>query len=368
MSTHPIVDVAVIGGGQAGLAVSYYLRRAGFSPGTGYLVLDAEERAGGAWPHVWPSLTLFSPPDYSSLPGWPMPPTPDGSLPSARHVIDYLTAYEDRYDIPIRRSARVRSVTRADDLPDGRLLVASTAGTWAARVVVSATGTWRRPFVPRYPGMEVFAGRQLHSTQYRGSEPFAGQRVIVVGGGNTAAQLLAEVSLVARTTWMTLRPPHFLPDDVDGRILFQRTAARRRALAAGQPDPGSMGTLGDIVMVPSVRVARDRGVLTARPMFTRLTRSGVMADDGHELEADVILWCTGFRPDLAHLAPLHLRGPDGRVPVNGTSAVREPRLHLVGYGDWTGLASATLIGVGLNARSAVHTITAPLRAPASPSA
>ena len=82
-----LVDVAVIGSGQAGLAVSYYLRRAGLAPGTGYLVLDAEEHAGGAWQHVWPSLTLFSPPGYSSLPGWPMPPTPRWIAPivPARH-------------------------------------------------------------------------------------------------------------------------------------------------------------------------------------------------------------------------------------------------------------------------------------------
>lgn len=96
--------------------------------------------------------------------------------------------------------------------------------------------------------------------------------------------------------------------------------------------------------------------------------SHVIADDGEEVEADVILWCTSFRPDLAHLASLRLRGPDGRIPVNGTMAVGEPRLHLVGYGDWTGLASATLIGVGLNARAAVDAIVAQLGVSASPSA
>lgn len=99
-----------------------------------------------------------------------------------------------------------------------------------------------------------------------------------------------------------------------------------------------------------------------------LVGKGVIADDGQELEADVILWCTGFRPDLAHLSTLGVRGPDGRIAVTGTMTVGEPRLQLVGYGDWTGLASATIIGVVLNARAAVDAIVAQLGASASPPA
>jgi putative flavoprotein involved in K+ transport len=185
--------------------------------------------------------------------------------------------------------------------------------------------------------------------------------VVVVGGGNTGAQLLAELSEVATTTWVTLRPPRFLPDDVDGRALFAVATARRRALDAGDADPGGVASLGDVVMVPPVRAARGRGVLVALPMFERLTEGGVAWADGTEQPADVVLWCTGFRPDLGHLAPLGLRGPDGRIEVSGTRAVAEPRLHLVGYGDWTGPGSATLIGVGRTAREAVAEITAALR-------
>jgi putative flavoprotein involved in K+ transport len=98
-------------------------------------------------------------------------------------------------------------------------------------------------------------------------------------------------------------------------------------------------------------------------MFQRPTRTGAAWADGTEEEADVVLWCTGFRPDLAHLAPLGLRGSDGHIPTAGTRSVAEPRLHLLGYGDWTGPASATLIGVGRTAREAVHDITARLQQP-----
>jgi putative flavoprotein involved in K+ transport len=359
------VDVAVIGAGQAGLAAGYYLHRGHLEPRTGYVLLDANPTPGGAWSHLWPSLRLFSPAEYSSLPGWMMPAAAGGGFPPAAHVVDYLAHYERRYHLPVDHGVRVAAVRRADGDPHGRLLVETTAGTWAARAVISATGSWGRPFIPRYPGMGLFGGRQLHSAQYAGPEPFAGQQVVVVGGGNTGAQLLAELSLVAETTWVTLRPPRFLPDDVDGRALFAVPPARRRALDAGGDDPGGVASLGDVVMVPPVRQARDRGVLVARPMFERVTPTGVAWADGTALDADVLLWCTGFRPDLAHLAPLGLRGPDGRIPTEGTRAFTEPRLHLLGYGDWTGPASATLIGVGRTAREAVREITTRLGASAA---
>ncbi|GAB3213438.1 hypothetical protein GCM10027294_44950 [Marinactinospora endophytica] len=119
--------------------------------------------------------------------------------------------------------------------------------------------------------------------------------------------------------------------------------------------------VGHIVVVPEVGEARARGVLRAEPMFDRLTRSGALWPDGTHRDFDAVIWCTGFRPVLSHLGPLGVRGPGGRVEVEGTRSRREPRLHLVGYGDWTGTASATLIGVGRGAKSAVARIGAELR-------
>ncbi|GAA1530908.1 ArsO family NAD(P)H-dependent flavin-containing monooxygenase [Kribbella lupini] len=342
------IRVVVIGGGQAGLATGFYLRRSGLVPGEDFVILDAAKQPGGAWARMWPSLRTFSPTQYSSLPGWMMPPwTGDSGYPLASHVVDYLTQYEKRYDLAVRRAAAVGSVSREGQ----RLVVHSAAGDWLAERVVSATGTWSRPFVPSYPGS--FAGRQLHTASYRDASAFAGRRVLIVGGGNSAAQILAEVSAVADTTWVTLRTPRFLPDDVDGRALFEIATRRQRARQLGEPDIGGVSGLGDIVMVESVRQARDRGVLRARGPFARLVEDGVQWRDGTKSSYDVIIWCTGFRPALSHLVPLGLRGPDGSIPTDGTRAMKEPRLHLIGYGDWTGPASATLIGAGRTARDLV---------------
>ncbi|WP_219635598.1 NAD(P)-binding domain-containing protein [Nocardioides ungokensis] len=205
--------VIIIGGGQAGLATAFYLRRAGLTPGEDFAVLDAGAEPGGSWPHMWEGLRLFSPATYSSLPGWMMPAWDESRLgfPPRTHVVDYLTRYEARYDLHVLRPHRVTSVARADDDPEGPMTVAAGEVTAAARFVVSATGTWDRPFWPAYPGMREFRGRQLHAAQYQAPGELAGRRVVVVGGGNSAAQILAEVSRVAETTWVTVRPPGFLP-------------------------------------------------------------------------------------------------------------------------------------------------------------
>ena len=371
------VDVLVVGGGQSALATAFYLRRAGLRPGVDFVVLDAGDEPGGAWRSMWPGLRLFSPATYSSLPGWMMPAWDDATrgFPPRSHVVEYLTRYEDRYDLAVRRGVRVTSVVHPRDTPGGAassggagpgFVVETSAGTFHARVVVSATGTWSRPFWPSYPGADDFAGRQLHAAQYRAAEEFRGRRVLVVGGGNSAAQILAEVSEHADTVWVTNRAPRFLPDDVDGRDLFTEATQRVQALRAGRAHEG-VGGLGDIVMVDSVKDARDRGVLKAEPMFSRLTPTGVAWRDGSRAALDAVIWCTGFRPALSHLSPLRLRGADGHVATvardgaPGTEAAGAPGLFLVGYGDWTGPASATLIGVGRTARDTAADIVTRLK-------
>lgn len=358
-----IVDTAVIGGGQAGLAVAYYLRRAGVD----FVVLDDQEGPGGAWRGGWESLRLFSPARASSLPGWPMPRARDGTYPTRDEVVEYLSAYEERYDFPVLRPWAVQGVEPGAD-PEFLEVRGADGARVLARTVVSATGTWRAPHRPSLPGLEDFEGPVLHSAEYRSFEALGlggdgRPRVMVVGGGNSGAQIVAEVSRSAETWWATSEPPVFLPDDVDGEFLFDQASARYRARREGRPEPPQR-SLGDIVVVPPVREARTRGVLRARPMPVRFTASGAVPGEGEPPERlDAVILCTGFGPALEHLRPLDLEDGEGRIPVQGTRSVAEARLWLVGYGGWTGYASATLIGVGRTARATADEIRAFLQQP-----
>ncbi|TVP47174.1 MAG: NAD(P)/FAD-dependent oxidoreductase [Gemmatimonadales bacterium] len=352
-------DVLVIGGGQSGLAVAYYLRRTGLS----WTILDAQPEPGGAWQQGWDSLRLFSPARFSSLPGRLMEGGSE-SYPSRDDALAYLRAYESHYDLPVERPVRVRAVRK--HAATGDFLVDADGGMRRARAVVSATGTWEHPVVPDIPGHRAFGGVQIHSATYRSPDPFRGKRVLVVGGGNSGAQILAELAPVAKATWVTLEPPVFLPDSVDGRYLFEQATLRYRAKEEGRPPPPP-ANLGDVVMVPTVKAARARGDLEAVRPFVRFTPAGVAWPDGREESVDAVIWCTGFRPALEHLRPLGVIEADGRVKTRGTRSVVEPGLWLVGYGNWTGFASATLIGVGRSARATVDEVVRSVEAGSAPS-
>jgi cation diffusion facilitator CzcD-associated flavoprotein CzcO len=328
----------VIGAGQAGLSSAYFLRRAGMD----FAVLDANPAPGGAWQHRWPSLRMATVHGIFDLPGMKFPP-PAASEQAATAVPAYFAAYEREFDLPVYRPVTVSAVR-----PGPRLLVDSSAGTWSARAVINATGTWTHPFWPHYPG--TFAGRQLHTVDYRGPAEFAGKRVLVVGGGTSAVQLQLEIAEVAETFWVTRRPPVFRTEPFTheyGRDLIARVDERVRA---GLP-PESVVRATELMSTPEVVAAQQRGLLVRHPMFERLVPSGVAWADGTTLDVDVILWCTGWRAALDHLAPLGLRGPGGGIVMAGTRVVAEPRVHLVGYGP-----SASTVGANRAGRVAVREI------------
>lgn len=338
-------DVIVIGGGQSALACAYYLKKTALD----YIILDNQQTPGGSWLHTWDTLTLFSAAGSSSLPGWLMPQT-QSVFPSREEVLSYLSLYEQRYGFHIKRPVEVTGVRKTA----AGFEVQAGVVSYFSKAVIAATGSWKTPYIPDIKGQEDYKGTQLHSAHYKNTQPFIGSKVLVVGGGNSGAQLFAELSMVTETVWSTLKPPTFLPDDVDGRVLFNIATQKYLAQKQGKPFDASIYNLGNIVMVPSVLSARERGVLHSKGPFIALYESGVIWENGSQERFDAIIWCTGFKPATQVLKPLNIVQSDGKIKTTGSRATQVEGLWLVGYGSWTGFATATLLGVGRSARDTVN--------------
>ncbi|WP_093944207.1 NAD(P)-binding domain-containing protein [Actinoalloteichus hoggarensis] len=336
------VDVVVIGAGQAGLSTGYHLRRTGHRPEAGFVLLDAPSAPGGAWRFRWPTLRMATVHGVHDLPGLPMGPV-DEDEPAATAVPAYFAAYEQHFALPVHRPVRVRSVWPEDDDPMGRLRVATDRGDFSTRALINATGTWTRPFWPRVPGQAVFRGRQLHTVDYQGPDEFAGRKVIVVGGGASGVQLLAEIATVAETTWVTRRPPVFHEGPFTHEHGRAAVARVDEAVRAGRP-PESVVSVTGLLLTPEVRRMRAEGLLDRLPMFDELTADGAVWHDGRFEAADAILYATGFRAALDHLRPLRLREPGGGIVVEDTRVPAEPRVQLVGYGPSASTVGATRAG------------------------
>lgn len=348
------VDIVVIGAGQAGLSSAYHLMKLGLRPGRNFIILDANDRPGGAWQHRWPSLTLSTVNRLHDLPGMGISEMTDPGetqVPASEAVPNYFAAYEEKFHLPVYRPVTVKVVCPRFD----RLRVETDRETFSARGIINATGTWETPNIPHYPGAERFKGRQLHTRDYKTAGKFAGKRVVIVGGGISALQLLDEISQVATTIWVTRREPRFrdrpfTPEDGRAAVAVVEDKVRK-----GQV-PGSVVSVTGIPWTPALRAAEARGALKRLPMFSEITEDGMRWPDGTERKVDVILWATGFRSSLDHLAPLQLRGENGGIVMTGrlaTQMAADPRIHLVGYGP-----SASTIGANRAGAAAARELAA----------
>lgn len=327
----------VIGAGQAGLSTSYHLKRRGIS----HVVLDADDAPGGAWQHRWDSLTMHDVHGIASLPDSAPPGTTDGRANTV--VPAYFADYERTHDLPVVRPVRVDSVT-----DDGLLVVHAGDRTWRTRTLVNATGTWSHPFVPRYPGMDTFRGEQLHTVDFPGADRFRGRRVVVVGGGASAVQFLGELAPVTETLWVTRREPVWRTDEFNPDRGREAVALVEERVRRGLP-PASVVSVTGLALREQEREAERLGAYERHPMFASVEPDGVRFADGSFEPADAILWATGFRPAVTHLAPLHLRSEHGGIQLDGTTAVADPRVQLVGYGP-----SASTIGANRAGRAAAR--------------
>ena len=333
-------EITVIGAGQAGLSSAYHLKRRGLEANRGFVVLDKSPSPGGAWQFRWPSLTLSTVNRIHDLPGMSFADAVDTrqtQVQAADAVPKYFAAYEREFGLPVYRPITVKVVCDRGD----RFIVETDRLEVSTRGIINATGTWESPYIPEYSGANRFRGRQLHTKDYRTADEFIGKHVVIVGAGISAIQLLDEISRVTTTTWVTRRPPEFRSGPFDEHAGRAAVAIVEDRVRRGLP-PQSVVSVTGLPVTPAIEAMRSRGVLERQPMFDEITETGVRWNDGSTLDADVILWCTGFRSSLDHLAPLMLREPDGGIVMTGrlaTQVAKDARVHLVGYGP-----SASTIG------------------------
>ncbi|WP_127794655.1 NAD(P)-binding domain-containing protein [Agromyces sp. LHK192] len=376
------VTVAVVGAGQAGLSVAFYLRRFELVADEDFVVLDRAPGPGGAWQHRWSSLKLGTAHRVNDLPGMAELglsfETADRTLPAREVVADYYGRFEEHYDLRVHRPMHVRRVE--NDGADLKLTIedhaprpveeqrsrgffgrrrktfeevqgpAFTQHTLHAQFLVNATGTWGSPFVPFYPGMGDFRGRHLHTSDFVDAEDFLDQRVVVVGGGTSAIGFMLELEGVAsELTWVSRRPIDWIDrQELDLEGASAAVAMQDEAARAGRALPSIVSGTG----VPkSRRIAAgiDRGLLVAKPMFDRIEEDRVVWDDldgdGRvEQQADAIIWATGFRPELRHLGPLRLREKQGGITIGQGASWADPRVFLAGYGPQASTIGANRAG------------------------
>ena len=355
-------DTLVIGGGQAGLSVSYHLRRLGVE----HLVLDGRDRIGDAWRTRWDSLELFTPRRYDGLDGMRMPGDPAGS-PSKDEMAGYLGAYAARFELPVLTGRRVTALSR-----DGDVFTAETAaGTFRAAHVIVAMSNYQRPRIPAFAS-ELDAGiRQLHAVAYTSPAQLLPGRVLLVGAGNSGAEIAKdlraghEVVLAGPSTgevpgsYTGFLNRHILVHALNGvvfpHLMSVNTPVGRRA----RPKVMTRG-------VPLIRVkSRDLerlGVVRA----ARVTgaRDGLPVVDGAPLEVTNIVWCSGYDPgfDWILLPILDDRGE----PRHDRGVVAEvPGLYFVGLHFLTSMASAMVHGVGRDAARIAALAAAPSLQPAA---
>ena len=326
------LDVIVVGGGQAGLAIGYFLAQQGRK----FAILEAAEEPAAAWRARWDSLKLFTPARYSSLPGLPFPGDPD-SYPGRDDVVAYLTEYARHFALPVVLGSRVRSVRRAED----RYQVEVEGRSYTAEQVVIATGPFQVPFVPAIAddlGQDVL---QLHSTRYRVPSDLPDGPVLVVGGGNTGFQIAEELSATREVHVSIGSRQTPLPQRILGRDLFwylEKTGLIRKSTETriGRRLEGR-----DTLIGSNPRTLQKRHGVRLHKRAVGASGRSVRLSDGTELDVSAVIWATGFRNDHSWIdAPIF---DDRHGIVHRRGATDSPGLYFLGL-SWQHTRGSALIG------------------------
>jgi putative flavoprotein involved in K+ transport len=344
--------VIIVGGGQSGLAAARALRELRMPT----VILETSDRPTGSWPHYYDSLRVFSPVGYSSMPGMPFPGDED-HYPSRDEVTDYLERYAAQLGVDVQTNTSVETIEQ-----DGKgFRVRTEAGrVLHASGIVAASGSFSNPFRPRFPGEESFTGELSHVADYRNPAPYAGKRVVVVGAGDSAAQVANELALVATVTIASRHPLRFIPQRIGGKDVHYwlresgfdtLPAAWLSAITHGSVVTDSVG----------FRQTLAEGRVDQRPMFVALDGAQVVWSDGQLEPVDAIILATGYRPSLHFLRELGaLDEREAPLHVGGASSTH-PGLVYVGLEFQRSYASNTLRGVSDDATAVIAPLVAWIR-------
>jgi putative flavoprotein involved in K+ transport len=332
-------NTVVVGGGQAGLAVGHYLEKQDRE----FVILDAGERVGDVWRGRWDSLRLFTPARYSGLPDMAFPAAGD-YFPAKDEMADYLQAYADHFDLPVRGGVRVESLTKEK----GCYVLVSNAGCFEAENVVVAIGPFQRPKIPGFAARFAPKVVQLPSSDYENPGQLPEGNVLVVGAGNSGAEISVELAGSGWGVWLSGRDVGRIPFGLGNRLtwwLFSNVLTsdsrlgRKFKESTGGGTPLIRLTPEDILRAGVERVPRVDGVVGSKPRL----------GDGRALEVDAVVWATGFGPDFGWIK-LPIFGKDG-YPVHHRGVIeKEPGLYFLGLPFQHTLTSALIGGVGADAR------------------
>lgn len=361
-------ETIIIGGGQAGLSVGYHLSRLGRP----FVILDAGDRVGDAWRHRWDSLRLFTPARYDGLDGMPFP-ADSFYFPTKDEMADYLEDYAARFALPVRTGTRVDRLTR----DGGRFVVMAGDQRFEADNVVVAMASYQTPVTPAFaeeldPGVV-----QIHSRDYRGPSQLQDGPVLIVGAGNSGAEIARDVAH-SHQVWLSGRDVGEIPFRVDGlpgrlglvrlviRFLFHHVLSV--ATPVGRKARGEIITKGGPLIRTKRRDLEQAGV-TCVPKTAGVRDGRPVLEDGRVLDVRNVIWCTGFHPGFGDWIDLPVMDGDAGQPVHDSGIVPDmPGLYFVGLLFLHALSSGMIHGVGRDARRIAEAVAARQRsvAPAAP--
>jgi putative flavoprotein involved in K+ transport len=356
------VQTVVVGGGQAGLSVGYHLRRGGLP----FVILEAHPRIGDCWRTRWDTLRLFTPARFDGLAGMPFP-APPTSFPTKDEMAAYLEAYAARFELPVRTGVKVERLSRRGD----RYVLEAGDQRFEADNVVVAMATYQRRRVPACANDLDRGVVQLHSSEYRNLAQLREGGVLVVGAGNSGAEIALEVARGGHPTWISGRDVGQIPFRIGGlagRVLLARLVLRvlfHRVLTMDTPlgrkvRPKVVSRGGPLIRVKSAdlaaagveRVPRLAGVLDGLPVL----------EGDRVLPVANVIWCTGFHPGFSWI-DLPIFGPDGEPRHERGVVASEPGLYFVGLHFLYAMSSTMIHGVGRDAQHIARTIALRVRAP-----